>query len=378
MELINVSRLAAGYSMATDPSGRQWIVLVAKATFDVPIEPGMAPSLLDEQVPLCMGDEYTGEPASSPLHYENDFALRKPRCDILLNGSCYAPKGRLATRLPVGIRVGKVAKAFAVVGHRRWKGGVLGFRPSYIEPFSVMPISYANAYGGIDRPDPDESTHSWYASNPVGVGFRPRTPKEQLVDEPLPNTEELDRPIDRRDGDYVPMALGPLGRSWKQRLHWAGTYDAAWKRTQYPFLPLDFNERYFQSAPDDQQCEYLTGDETVKLLNLTPEGSCEFRIPRLSEPFDVHYRNGQDKRLHGVIDTLLLEPDLRRFTMTLRASFEIRRSVQEVRSIEFGRVIPQAVPADDAAPVYAAKRRATPTELVAERQGRQRAPAGGT
>ena len=46
-----------------------------------------------------MADTFTGEPGFSAPVYEVDFAPRKPRCDVLLVGSAYAPEGRPATRV---------------------------------------------------------------------------------------------------------------------------------------------------------------------------------------------------------------------------------------------------------------------------------------
>ena len=66
------------------------------------------------------------------------------------------------------------------------------------------------------------------------------------------------------------MALGPLGRHWQARVGFAGRYDDAWLAERFPFLPTDFDERYFQSAPADQWTDHLRGGE-VLLLNLTGE-----------------------------------------------------------------------------------------------------------
>lgn len=40
-----------------------------------------------------------------------------------------------------------------------------------------------------------------------------------------------------------------MGRSWQPRLRYAGTYDQHWMDERLPFLPEDFDLRYFQSAP---------------------------------------------------------------------------------------------------------------------------------
>jgi len=47
-------------------------------------------------------------------------------------------------------------------------------------------------------------------------------------------------------------------------------------------LPADFDERYYQSAPPDQQTDYLRGGEEVELVNLrATAGRAAFKIPKL-------------------------------------------------------------------------------------------------
>jgi hypothetical protein len=56
----------------------------------------------------------------------------------------------------------------------------------------------------------------------------------------------------------------------------------AWRRERAPLWPLDFDPRFCQVAPSDQQVPgFLHGGETCRLLNLTPEGSTTFVLPKL-------------------------------------------------------------------------------------------------
>ena len=49
------------------------------------------------------------------------------------------------------------------------------------------------------------------------------------------------------------MSFGPMGRGWPGRIEYGGTYDQNWIDNIFPFLPPDFDDRYFQMAPPDQQ-----------------------------------------------------------------------------------------------------------------------------
>src|SRR5437870_4570846 len=64
MELINVTRMAAGCSMGIEPTGRELLVVVVKGTFVLPKSAEQV-RLHDEQVPLVMADTFSGEPGFS-------------------------------------------------------------------------------------------------------------------------------------------------------------------------------------------------------------------------------------------------------------------------------------------------------------------------
>src|SRR5215203_6198759 len=141
MELINATSMAAGYAMGMQPDGRESLVVVVKGTFTIPTNGG-EPRLAAEQVPLVEADIFTGEPGLSAPLYESDYAPRKPRCDVLLNGSAYAPGGKPTEHVTVSLKVGSWSKSFEVVGNRVWQAGFLNLAVSKPEPFTVMPISY--------------------------------------------------------------------------------------------------------------------------------------------------------------------------------------------------------------------------------------------
>ncbi len=158
MELINATRMVAGYNMGLEPSGRELLVVVIKGTFVLP-KNGEPVRLADEQLPLIMADTFTGEPGFSAPVQEIDFAPRKPACDVLLVGHAHAPEGRRVTRMRVSLRVGPMEKSFDVVGNRVWRAGATGISASEPEPFTSMPVSYDVAFGGADRNSDDEREH---------------------------------------------------------------------------------------------------------------------------------------------------------------------------------------------------------------------------
>jgi hypothetical protein len=336
MEVINSTRIVVGYTVATEPSGREVVVVAVKGTFRLPAD-GQAVRLADEQMPLVMSDVFTGEPGRSAPLREIDFALRKPRCDVLLNGTAYAPGGRPTQRTRVSLKVGARSKTFTVVGDRVWQ--VTGSVPiaSSAIPFTMMPVNYDRAFGGTDDKSDDPSEHVAFMANPSGRGFHKHLKREWVDGAPLPNTEEDGKPVTFVSGDYRPMAFGPIGRHWEPRRQYAGTYDEKWLEEHFPFLPPDFDEQYFQAAPLDQQVPSLIGGEEVVLTNLTAAGHAAFVIPVFDAPIHFFPRKGarEDKTL--TLDTLAIEPDLQQFTLTWRANRPLTRNIFEVAQVMVGK-----------------------------------------
>jgi len=336
MNLVNATKMQAGYTMGLQPDGRELLVVVVKGTFAFPKDEKQEPKLAEEQVPLVMTDVFTGEPGFSAPLYEIDFAPRKPRCDVLLNGSAYAPGGKPTERTSVSLRVGSLTKSFDAVGNRVWQAGALYIAVSKSEPFTVMPISYNNAWGGVDKSQEDPSKHRYYPLNHAGVGYHEYTSGKFMDGKPLPNTEESGVKITNPKGSYKPMAFGPIGRAWQPRPKFAGTYDKNWLDNKYPFLPDDFKEAYYQTAPQDQQMDYPVGGEEIELVNLTPIGRMAFKLPKVDIPVVFHLRNGEKKETNTVLDTIVLEPDQKRFMLAWRANLPLRRNIHEVREVIAG------------------------------------------
>ena len=336
MELVNATSFPAAYTLGREPSGRESLVVAVKGTYQFP-EPGTEPVLAAEQAALVMADTFDGEPGFSSPVYEADFAPVKRRADLLVVGSAHAPDGRPVERLRAGIRVGPVSKLLGVVGDRVWQAGAGGARASRPQPFATMPLSYCRAFGGNDTADPEPKNHSAYLQNPVGVGYHRVSLAGAIDGRPLPNLEEEKKPVTSPTGGYHPMSLGPVGRGWQPRLKFAGTYDEAWLKDVFPFLPADFDAAYYQAAPGDQQGAPLVGGEEVVLLNLTPEGRTAFRLPSVALPVTFFRKGGGHEAVEAQADTLVIEPDLRRFSITWRASLVLRRDLFEVPQILVGR-----------------------------------------
>jgi len=337
MNLLNRSGMLAGYTLGMDKTGAEHLIVAVKGTFTLPPSGG-TPKLAEVQVPLVDADEFSGDPARSATLAECDYALEKPHCDVLLNGAAHAPGGQPVERIAVGLQVGAWRKAFAVWGNRTWRRAVVGYSPSDPVPFVRLPISYDNAFGGIDERMRDPAQHRSYLPNPVGRGWHHHIYPELVSGAPVSNTEEMNDPVRDPAGKYRPMAFGPIGRGWPSRIRYAGTYDQNWIDNVFPFPPADFDPRYYQCAPEDQQIAPPRGGERVLLINLTPDGRREFALPTVEVPIVFFRRRADRVMTHGTLDTVMFEPDAERFSMVWRASLKLRRDIFEVTQVAVGRM----------------------------------------
>lgn len=339
MNLLNATKMQAGYTMGMNPEGRELLVVVVKGTFNIP-KRGEPSILQKEQVHLVDADKFTAQPGFSSIIYESDYAPIKHKCDVLFNGCAHAPQGRYVTEVQVSLQLKNINKSFRVIGDRLWHSSTIQVKASEPKPFQKMQISYDNAFGGIDKTNPVPEKQKAFLSNPAGKGYFDSSNFSATEGKSLPNTEELNNPIRKPDGNYKPMSLGVIGRSWPPRLSYAGTYDQKWLDNDFPFLPKDFNELYYQSAPLDQQTDFLRGGEEVILRNLTEEGLTVFKIPVIEMPIVFLYKDFTERETQPVIDTIYIEPEENRFILLWRISIPLKKNLFEIDKIVAGKMPP--------------------------------------
>lgn len=327
MQIWNQTGYLHQLTMGMDKAAHEYVVVVIKGTFDFPETPGGPVRRSAEQEPLVMADIPTGVPGYSATLWETDFAFRKPRCDVIANGCAYAPGGRPAERVTVGIKLGTWQKAFEVVGTREWRARGPLFMATAPQPFVRQHFSYDTAWGGTDRLDPEDKLPASYGSNPVGTGWARTRNQHFIPGLRLPNTQAIGEEVRSPFGDYRPMSFGPKGRGWPGRIEYGGTYDDNWTKNIFPFLPPDFDERYFQMAPPDQQIDNPRGGEEVVLVNLTPKGRESFRLPPAALPITLFKGAQKAHETELYPDTVLFDPENRRFSLVWRVSQRIHRTI---------------------------------------------------
>lgn len=317
----NKTPFSADYAWVIDNDGNKIWMVVVKATFQ--ITPDRRCLLAPVQEPVRQSAVPYGEMGSSSLRYESDLQGIKPTTDVLVVGDAVVPHKRLAAVCDVSLRAGALQKRLRVTGNRVWQQSALGPKPSNPEPFSRMPLVYERAFGGWDRTAQDPQDHRLDRRNPVGTGFA--ISKKGIIGKRLPNVEYAGEAIRAWIDRPNPAGLNAVDCAWSPRRELAGTYDERWQRTRFPLWAADFDPRFRNCAPADQQTSaYLTGGERVEITGMNESGSLTFDVPRAELKFRTRLNN-QWIEHEGHLSALIIHPNMSRFSMAWQTGISCNR-----------------------------------------------------
>jgi hypothetical protein len=322
-QLDNRTPFPADRAWVRDRDGAEvWLVAV-KATFDIRADGSV--QIAKEQPPVLRLAEHHGDPATSSIRYDADLVLTKKTTDVLVVGHACAPQGQSVTQVDVGLQIGSIAKTARVFGDRTWRGS----SPSDPRAFVKLPLVYERAYGGVDPSGSAMATaREW--RNPVGAGFC--VSGESASARPLPNIERTDQPIRSWRDRPEPVGFGAIPVHWPTRAAHAGTYGDHWMRTRQPLLAEDMDDRFYQSAPADQQsAEFLRGGEAATLHGMNPAGRISCALPKLYFAFETKFNDGRrevhrNRQLH----TVLFEPDHPRVSLVWHSALSCHFDVHKL------------------------------------------------
>lgn len=306
--LVNTTPFATAFDVLPDPHGVDTLYLTLKASFD--LTPKIAVSAV--QRPILAGDVHWGDPATTSLRYPGERHLHKPGTDVLVVASAHAPRQRPVTTLDVTLTAGPLRKVVRVFGDRqRTAAGV-----SAPQPFLTMPLIHERAYGGPGHP-----------INPLGVGLHD--------DETLPNLEHPHEPFREHGDRSTPACLAAIPPGWWPRSAHAGTHDDNWRRTRAPYLPADFDPRFFHVTPPDQHVVgHFRGGEPVTLTHAAP-APLAFAVPTVLWLCKARIA-GRTVILAPDLETILLEPDEDHLSLLWRASAPVDRQALYIDEIAVG------------------------------------------
>lgn len=327
LQLKNNTPFQANIAVFPNEQGIDTLYITVKATMTLGEKVGLA----EAQRPVALADEYWGEPGQSSLKSASDAHLGKPSTDVLVIGEACAPGAGPVNQLDVSVAVADRKKTIRVFGDRRWETS------SRITPparFETMPLVYERAFGGVHEVDPDKQEVLFEPRNPVGLGFAGKRTKKEIEGIALPNLEDPGQLIANPSDRPLPAAFGAIAPSWEPRKSFAGTYDTAWQNRRAPYLPQDFDRRFFNMAHPDLVCRgYLQGGEPIEVSNASPRGPLRCMVPTCQLEAAVRVAGKTEKPMLN-LETLLVEPSASILCMTWRASLPCDKKVLKVEQVE--------------------------------------------
>jgi hypothetical protein len=117
--------------------------------------------------------------------------------------------------------------------------------------------------------------------NPVGVGVTHKVFLDKDETFRAPQIESMTEPLEKPNMSCMPQGFGFIGRSWKPRIDYAGTFDEKWIKEKHPIMPDDFQEQHNNAAHPDLQIKgYFEPYDRVTLHNLVKDRYMQsFEIP---------------------------------------------------------------------------------------------------
>lgn len=313
-----------------DASGAEQLTVVLTATYD--IAPDGALSLTDPQPPVVVADAFAGDAGASSMTCACELTPEKPGTDVLLTGSAIARRPRTRA-MDVRLCVGTIEKVVRVFGTRRWKRRLGRASIEGPEPFDEVPLVYELAFGGVDDSPKDEKRHAAEPHNPIGRGFRAERSQLEWNGTELPQIEDPSDLITSPTQRVAPAGFGPICRHWLPRLAHAGTYDDAWVSGRLPLLPVDFDARFHQAAPEDLiATARLSGGEPVEITGCTREGVLTTALPTRAPAIEIRVAE-RSETPPVALDTVHIDTRARTLRIVWKGTGRVHGELPRLRRI---------------------------------------------
>jgi hypothetical protein len=291
-------------------------IVVVKATYRV--DPGGVVALHDEQIPVLLEDSDTDFAT-----IDTEVVPVKSSCDVAILGHARSPDPAVpVASLDVKLKIGGHERALRVHGDRTWVRTQGGFRPSKPAPFTVMPLTYDRAYGGVAEGDDDNI--SAHFDNPVGRGYLAR--EAAVAGAPLPNIEEPDDLMTRWDQRPRVAGVAPLSRQSAMRGMRGLRVDLEAQTTR-------IDPEMFTFAHPRMTLPAYPAGKTVRLTGVRPGAApWSFALPSFDHSLRVELGDVAYE-LPVVADTLYLVPDESVFMVLARCTVLYQFKPERLRTL---------------------------------------------
>ncbi|HRI64958.1 MAG TPA: DUF2169 domain-containing protein [Polyangium sp.] len=305
MELRSYCSLSTALLRFFPHEGHYAIAVICKATFK--LAPTIS-NLSSEQEPIQYGESHYDNDPARGVERPNDMVPFKPRADVMLVGSAFAPGRQVARTVAARLVVGDIDKSVEVYGSRvLYPDGTTREGAA----FASMPLRYEKASGGID---------TW---NPIGMPAQ-RDPAygTRHLPQIMPKGFFLPHP----DAPIPAIGFGPISASWPIRHEQLGARARTFseQHIESQVLGAHFDPYFFQMAPRDQQIPALRPDERIMLENLHAEyPRLVTSLPGLTPAVFCGYQGHPATAVPLRADTLWIDTDRGICTVTFRGQLAV-------------------------------------------------------
>ncbi|MCL9783482.1 DUF2169 domain-containing protein [Vibrio sp. S4M6] len=270
----------------------------------------------DCEVSIRDAPEYIDEPGLSPVKAEHDFAILKFNTDVIVFGKARTKSKQPQVKHTCQLFIeNHINKALNVVGERQWMKNGAVVVTSSPAPFIVKDIDYRHAIGGDEK-------------NRYGSGLIKKT-SELLVTQ-VPSIFYPSQDWSSKPSTLKVAGFGIEAPHFDRRRRYAGTFDQIWQDERKPLLPTDFDPRFYQIAPEDQQCNgFLSGGEKIRLSGFHHNDDLSFKVP--VDKYVAFAEFEQSKQKNMDIYTIYIDTELNRVEITYSASFHCQGIEETLR-----------------------------------------------
>ncbi|MGB1308468.1 MAG: DUF2169 domain-containing protein [Oceanihabitans sp.] len=250
---------------------------------------------------------------------DTDNVYNKGGVDIMVFGSAKTPNGNPITESEVVIYLNnEEIHKIKVFGDRKWKSFLGSLSISSPEPFTEIPLTLHNAFGGSAKWDGLDVP---YPANPFGKGYY--YTKEEAVGAPLPNIEHSNDLIKKWNSWQEPAGISSFPiMSLKAK------YNLVLNEDNTKIKKLD--KKFFNSAFPNLIVKELKEDDSIKIKGVTTNKDFKIIIPKTN--LDVDIKLGEkitNRKLY--IDQVGIFPNENKAFISYRFPFRYIVKPMEIR-----------------------------------------------
>ena len=239
---------------------------------------------------------------------QGDYVYRRGGVDLFVFGSARAAHGQAVKRMEVRILLpGKIDHSILVLGDRIWESGIFGLGFSDPKPFTEMPLTLANGFGGTDEWDGLQVPSP---NNSYGKGFIWQ--KAHAAGKPLPNIEDPKNLVAKWNDKPVPVGVVPIALC-ENRIRRSVSFN-------HMGQVVKLDPLFFNTAFNDMIAGEVVPGETITIIGVREKGTFQCTIPDHSFNLQLQFGNKTHERKLE-IDQVGIETDHNRAFITYRYAF---------------------------------------------------------